>query len=197
MRFRFDPISGLVVPVRERIRVPDFCRPRHRGYMPGVVQGRSVGSSDGSAVHGYTITSPNSGGYGAFEFTGIVFAYSDDNSAYTTIDTQAGLSFGDNEKKTINTTPPAAKHRYFRWTMTGASNAAVEVGEMEVLNSLGLDMMPSPMTSNTTGAVTVIGSHDASNAYLAFDNTNTIGTSWWGPLSTGTVTLTVDFGVPT
>lgn len=158
---------------------------------------RKKGGGATSAVAGISVMAPNSGGYGGFMCTQVVFRYSDDNSAYTTHDTWSGLSFSDNEKKTRTFSPPAAKHRYFRFEFTGQSNAAWEIGELEILNASNVDLVPT-MSSNTTSGVTVTGSHDSSNAFVAFQDSNTAaGATWWGALPTSTVIMTVDLGVAT
>jgi hypothetical protein len=81
----------------------------------------------------YTITSPVSAGYpSAWTFEG-----SNDDSNWTTIDTQTAQSFTAGVKVSYNAFSNSTAYRYYRWNISAGNNDDMTVTEFEIMESDG------------------------------------------------------------
>lgn len=79
--------------------------------------------------------------------TAWTFEGSNDNSAWTTLDTRSGLTWSAQEKKTF-TLSAIASYRYYRLNVSAATGGVVQAGEMEIYGTpLNVTLVPSSTTA--------------------------------------------------
>ena len=103
------------------------------GTYPGEWIKYDLGEGVSKIAAQYTITN-NAAGRGTY-LQAWNFQGSNNNTDWTTIDSQTGQSFADSEKKTFNSFSNATAYRYYRWYIILANTNDLMLSEIEIMES--------------------------------------------------------------